>query len=98
MRRREFIAGLGAAAASPVGGRGQQPGGRMRRIGVLIPVDDDERAVQVRTEFVQSLQQLGWTESRNITMDIDWAGSSIEAIQGSPRSKFRRLCSPAPTR
>ena len=70
MRQREFIAGLGAAAASPVGGRGQQPGGRMRRIGVLIPVDDDERAVQVRTEFVQSLQQLGWTGGRNVAIDI----------------------------
>ena len=71
MLRREFIAGLGSTAAWPVVGRAQQPGGRMRRIGVLIPVNADDLTVQRRiTPFVQSLQQLGWTDGRNVAIDI----------------------------
>src|SRR6516165_3262292 len=71
MRRREFIAGLGSAAAWPVVARAQQPGGRMRRIGVLIPVNADDLTVQSRiTPFVQSLQKLGWTDGRNVAIDI----------------------------
>ena len=43
--RREFMAGLAGTAAWPVVARAQQPE-RVRRIGVLIPIGDDERAVQ----------------------------------------------------
>ena len=71
MRRREFSAGLGSAAAWPAVARAQQPGGRMRRIGVLIPLNADNPSVQARTTpFVQSLQQLGWTDGRNVAIDI----------------------------
>jgi putative ABC transport system substrate-binding protein len=71
MLRREFIAGLGSAAAWPVASRAQQPGGRMRRIGFLIPVNADDPQAQLRvTAFVQSLQQLGWTDGRNVAIDI----------------------------
>ena len=71
MRRREFIAGLGSAAAWPVVVQAQSPGGRMRRIGVLIPFNADDPTVQLRvTPFVQSLQQLGWTDGRNVAIDI----------------------------
>jgi putative ABC transport system substrate-binding protein len=70
MRRREFIAGIGSASAWPVVARAQQPGGR-RRIGVLIPLNADDPSVQLRvTPFVQSLQQLGWTDGRNVAIDI----------------------------
>ena len=74
MRRREFIAGLGSAAAWPMVVQAQSPGGRMRRIGVLIvliPFNADDPTVQLRvTPFVQSLQQLGWTDGRNVAIDI----------------------------
>ena len=71
MRRREFIAGLGYAAAWPMVARAQQPGGRMRRIGFLIPLNADDPLVQERmTAFRQSLQQLGWTDGRNVRIDI----------------------------
>jgi putative ABC transport system substrate-binding protein len=43
----------------------------MRRIGVLIPLNVDDPGVQLRTTpFVQSLQQLGWTDGRNVAIDI----------------------------
>src|SRR5262249_37396827 len=71
MRRREFIAGLGSTAAWPVVARAQQPDGRMRRIGVLIPQNTDDPLVQERmTPFVQSLQQLGWTDGRNVAIEV----------------------------
>jgi hypothetical protein len=66
MRRRQFITAVAGAAAWPVMARAQQPGGRMRRIGVLIPFNADDPSVQQRmTPFVQGLQQLGWTEGRS---------------------------------
>src|SRR6516165_2067140 len=72
MRRREFIAGVASAAAWPVVATAQQPGGRMRRIGVLNPLNADDPSVQLRiiTPFVQSLRQLGWTDGRNVAIDI----------------------------
>jgi putative ABC transport system substrate-binding protein len=68
---RAGLAGLGGAAAWPLVARAQQPGGRMRRIGVLIPLNADDPLVQGRrTTFAQSLQQLGWTDGRNVAIDI----------------------------
>jgi len=56
MRRREFIAGLGSAAALPVVARAQQPG-RMRRIAVLDNPGSDSEPL---TAFQQDLQKAGW--------------------------------------
>ena len=70
MRRRTFIAGLGSAAAWPVVARAQQ-GERMRRIGVLMSQAADNPEGQARiAAFLQALQQLGWTEGRNIRMCV----------------------------
>jgi putative ABC transport system substrate-binding protein len=69
MRRREFIAGLGSAAAWPAVARAQQPD-RMRRIGVLMPVTADNTEYQARAgAFVQGLGQLGWIIGRNVRID-----------------------------
>jgi len=71
MRRREFIALLGSAAAAwPLSSPAQQPG-RMRRIGVLasaLAADDPEWQTR-GTAFVQALQHLGWTDGRNVRLD-----------------------------
>ena len=80
MRRREFITLLGSAAAVwPVTARAQQTGG-MRRIGVLMSLAADDRQGQERLAvFVQSLQELGWTDGRNVRIDTRWAaGNSAE--------------------
>jgi putative tryptophan/tyrosine transport system substrate-binding protein len=67
MKRREFITLLcGAAVAWPLAARAQQPE-RMRRIGVLMSLAADDPEGQARlTAFLQSLQELGWADGRNI--------------------------------
>ena len=72
MRRREFIAGLGSAAAWPVVARAQQPQ-RMRRIGVLLPAAADDVEFQARFgAFLQALALLGWTVGSNVRIEARW--------------------------
>lgn len=73
MQRRAFITLFaGAAIARPPAARAQQIE-RMRRIGVLMAVAADDPEGQARvTMFVQALQQLGWTEGRNMRIDVRW--------------------------
>jgi ABC-type uncharacterized transport system substrate-binding protein len=72
MRRREFILALGGAAAWPVCVCAQQAD-RMRRIGVLMSLAADDMESQPRiTAFKQGLQQLGWTEGRNVHIEVRW--------------------------
>jgi putative ABC transport system substrate-binding protein len=80
MKRRAFIRLLGGAAAWPLAARAQQTE-QMRRIGVLLPSDQNNPAVQARiAALVQELQQLGWT-GRNVRIDIHWAGADAEKIR-----------------
>ena len=66
MRRREFIAGLGGAAAWPAAVRGQQPG-RVRRIGVLIDLTENDPQSRAELAALQEgLARLGWIEGRNL--------------------------------
>src|SRR5262245_17533556 len=72
MRRRAFIAGLGSTAAWPVVARAQQPE-RVRRIGVLMALAENDSEAQPRIETLrQGLRELGWTEGRNIQIDYRW--------------------------
>src|SRR6478736_9998676 len=65
MERREFISLVGGVAAWPLTARAQQ-GERMRRIGVLVNVAEDDLEAQAENlAFLQGLQQLGWTDGRN---------------------------------
>ena len=75
MQRREFITLLGGAATWPLAARAQQPE-RMRRIGVLMAFDEhDARAKGWLSRFTQGLSELGWTEGRNLQMEVRWADS-----------------------
>jgi putative ABC transport system substrate-binding protein len=79
MRRRDFIALLsGAAAAWPLAARAQQPE-QMRRIGVLMnaAADDPEDQAEVAA-FQQVLQQLGWSDGRNVRFDIRWSENDVD--------------------
>jgi putative ABC transport system substrate-binding protein len=79
MKRRQFIVGLAGAAAWPLVARAQQPGGRMRRIGVLMPATADDAEYQTRLRaFVQRLAELGWTDGRNVRIDTRWTGDNVD--------------------
>jgi putative tryptophan/tyrosine transport system substrate-binding protein len=73
MRRREFIAGLGGAAAWPVVARAQQ-GDRVRRIGVLT-------AVSEIPAFAQRLADLGWTVGRNVQVDVRFVADNVDRVR-----------------
>jgi putative ABC transport system substrate-binding protein len=81
MKRREFIAGLGGAAAWPLAARAQQ-GDRIRRIGILMPWLKSEVAAQARVlAFRQELERLGWSESRNVQFDERWATGNMDLVR-----------------
>jgi putative tryptophan/tyrosine transport system substrate-binding protein len=83
MRRREFIALLGSAASWPLVARAQQ-GDRIRRIGAIFARADDDTEAKARLAvFQQTLQQLGWTDARNVRVDIQWAGTNANEIRRS---------------
>jgi putative ABC transport system substrate-binding protein len=79
IKRREFMRLVGGmAATSPFVARAQQSD-RMRRIGVLMNAVADDPQGQARiASFQQTLQQLGWSEGRNVRIDIRWGGNDVE--------------------
>ena len=81
MKRREFIAGLGSAAAWPVAVRAQQLE-RMRRIAVLVPSDENDLVAKTNVSaFTQALASLGWTDGRNMQMDLRWHDDGANRIR-----------------
>jgi putative ABC transport system substrate-binding protein len=81
MRRREFIAGLGGAAAWPLATRAQQ-GDRVRRIAMLMALNENDPVAKTYvTAFTQALAGLGWTDGRNVRMDVRWYGDNINRIR-----------------
>src|SRR5262245_10332898 len=81
IRRREFIALLGGAAAWPLAARAQQ-GERMRRIGILLPAAADDSRLQAWVgAFLQGLALSGWTIGRNVRIDTRWAGANAAEIR-----------------
>ena len=80
--RRELIAGLGSAMAWPLAARAQQSG-RMRRIGVLMSRAADDPQGQARlAAFQQALQQLGWSDGRNVRIDLRWGKNDADRARG----------------
>src|SRR6516165_9740982 len=72
IKRRQFIAGLGSAAAWPLVVRAQQ-GDRVRRIAVLVNAVADDTEYQARVgAFLQARASLGWTIGRNVRIDTHW--------------------------
>jgi putative tryptophan/tyrosine transport system substrate-binding protein len=94
VKRREFITLLGGAATAwPLAARSQQ-GERMRRIGILMPWAANDPTAKARVGvFQQELQQLGWTDGRNIRIDIRWAAGNADET----RKQASELVGLAPT-
>jgi len=84
MRRREFITLLGGAAAAwPLAARAQQ-GERVRRIAILMTtVANDPESLARLGAFLQGLQELGWTDRRNLLIEYRWASGNAESIRKS---------------
>jgi putative tryptophan/tyrosine transport system substrate-binding protein len=81
MKRREFIAGLGGAVAWPLAGHAQQPE-RVRRIGVLQGLDENDRLGKARiSAFIQALAGFGWTDGRNVRIDVRGGGLDTNKIR-----------------
>src|SRR5262245_9304761 len=82
MKRREFISLLGGAAAAwPLAARAEQAV-RTRHIGVLIQVAEGDPQARIEVAaFVRKLQELGWSEGRNLQIDIRWGGGDADRIR-----------------
>ena len=83
MRRREFITLCGGAAAWPLAARAQQPE-RMRRVGLILPLAQDDPETQSRVKaFRYGLRDVDWVEGRNIRIDYRFS-ESIQPKSNSP--------------
>jgi len=81
VRRRTFIAGLGGVAAWPLAVRAQQPE-RMRRIGVLaVGVENGLAAKLNHSALTQALAGFGWTDGRNVRMDLRFGRGDINRMR-----------------
>jgi putative tryptophan/tyrosine transport system substrate-binding protein len=81
MRRREFIAGLGGAAAMPLAADAQQPPERTARVGVLLTLTRNNPDGQARVNaFRQGLAALGWKDGHNIRIEERWPGEDRRAL------------------
>jgi putative ABC transport system substrate-binding protein len=79
MKRRDFITLLGGAAATWTRTAGAQQPERMRRIGVLMNLALGDPEGEVRSAaFLQALQQLGWSDGRNVRMEYRWAAGDAD--------------------
>jgi putative ABC transport system substrate-binding protein len=81
MKRREFIAGLGCGAAWRVVARAQQTD-RMRRIGVLQPLQESDPVSQPwLSALITRLRELGWTVGQNLRMDVRWGAGNVDRMR-----------------
>jgi putative ABC transport system substrate-binding protein len=84
MRRRDFMLALGGAAVTwPLAAHGQQDG-RVRRVGVLIPfMESESEWTPLLAAFKKRLNELGWTEGRNIRFEQRFSGGNPERIRAA---------------
>jgi putative ABC transport system substrate-binding protein len=80
VKRQTLIAGLGSAAAWPLAARAQQTE-RVRRIGVLMSLENDPEGKHRFSAFTEALADLGWTEGHNVRMDLRWGGGDSNRMR-----------------
>jgi putative ABC transport system substrate-binding protein len=82
IKRRSFITLIGGTAVAwPLAARAQQAGERVRRIGLLMGTVDDREGQARVTALKQGLQELGWTDGRNIQIEIRFGGADVARIR-----------------
>jgi putative tryptophan/tyrosine transport system substrate-binding protein len=87
MRRREFIAGIGSAVASPRVARSQA---RMRVVGILMPYPEHDKNARARFGvFRQELARLGWSEGRDVQLDVRWTTDDMDRVRAEVASLVR---------
>lgn len=83
MRRREFIAGLGSAAAWPMTARTQQAE-RVPRVGFLTALAENSQVFRDSTVVLrEGLSKAGWVEGRNLRLDVRSAGGDANRLRAS---------------
>ena len=87
MRRREFIAGLGSAAAWPVVARAQQPG--MPVIGFL-GTGSSEPTDYLLSAFLKGLGEAGFVDGQNVKIDYRWANNEYDRLPQFAADLIRR--------
>jgi putative tryptophan/tyrosine transport system substrate-binding protein len=88
MRRREFIVGLGSAAAWPVVARAQQPA--MPVIGYLSAQSADDDSKIVTIAFLQGLKETGYVEGQNIVVEYRFAENQADRLPALAADLVRR--------
>jgi putative ABC transport system substrate-binding protein len=92
MNRRAFTSLLGGAAAWPLAARAQQHE-KIRRVGVLIALEANDAEGQSELKALrEAFQELGWTEGRNLRLEIRWAGGEPARIQASAKELVTLPC------
>jgi putative ABC transport system substrate-binding protein len=87
--RRKFVVALAGAATWPLVARAQQ-GDRVRRIGSLSSLDENDPVSKANVSaFTQALADLGWTDGRNVRMDLRWWGRDINRIRALAQELVR---------
>jgi putative ABC transport system substrate-binding protein len=83
LKRRDFITLLGGSAVAwPLVARAQEPRRRMRRIGVLMSyAQTDAEGQRSIATFLETLEQMGWAQGRNLQIDYRWGGADRDRIQ-----------------
>ena len=88
MRRREFIAGLGGAAAWPLVARAQQP--VLPVVGFLIPQSADEVYKNMTVPFLQGLMEAGYVEGQNVAVEYRYAENQFDRLPALAADLVRR--------
>ena len=88
MRRRDFIAGLGSAAAWPVVARAQQAA--VPVIGYLGVQSADDDYKNITVPFLQGLKETGYVEGQNVAVEYRWAENQFDRLPGLAADLVRR--------
>src|SRR5215468_4253486 len=87
--RRELLAAVGGAAAWPLAARAQQPA--MPVIGMLLPFAAGDPEAEGRVDaFKQKLQELGWSDGRNVRIDYRWIAGDNDRMQSYAKELLDR--------